>query len=226
MDEKEESYSLSALVKYSYGNCTNLMVGIDGYDHAKGERPNILSVHCAHGRNLANGINVYGAVIAGYLLKEKQLKYQRTVLAGRNSFFDVMLEYNIDKIEQSISDVSMSTENPSVNFKKTIGLAIVTNLSPHFTVGGDTEFKINDHLLTNRLFTNFQLSNETILKTKWEDTDKSVTLSLSHCFRGLLTLGMTGKFNMVKNDNDSCKCLLPKIRSKLGFSLEILDSFI
>lgn len=218
-DEKAPNSSLSALLKYDYNNNTNVMAGIESYDHAKESKPNTIVAHIAHGRNLLNGVNVYGAFISAYLLQEKHFKYQNLFIAGRNRFCDVILEFNSEKS-------AIQSNSELIEYDKTLGLKIATTLSPSLTVGGDTEFMINNNKLTNRLFTNFQLNKTTSLKSKWEDKDKSVTLSLNHCFQDILSLGMTGKFNMIKNENKSCKCPMPKIQSKLGFSLEINDSLI
>ena len=59
---------------------------------------------------------------------------------------------------------------------------------------------------------------------KWDDKDKSIMFKMNHNFRGLLKLGITGKFTPVEGDKKEGRFFkIPPFKTKTGISIDISE---
>ena len=62
---------------------------------------------------------------------------------------------------------------------------------------------------------------------KWDDKDKSIMFKMNHDFRGLLKLGIVGKFTPVEGDNKGKSfCKIPSFSTRTGISIDISEPLI
>lgn len=225
--EDNMSYNLKTHLRYHFSNHTMLSAGIEEFEHTKESKPNYVSFCLLHGHGLENGLKFYGGLYTGYLIQEKMIKFQQLMISFKNSSFNSLLNFTMNNNRSNQSSLPDKDSNEkATGFDKSLSLKIHNKLSDNITIGGDIDFNINSYSLSNRLFTNYQLNQDTLLKSKWEDNDRSVTLTMNHNFRGLLRFGVSGKYILVRHDPNKCKFPMPLIKTKYGLYLEVNETLI
>ena len=75
-----------------------------------------------------------------------------------------------------------------------------------------------------QLFTKYIIDQFTDFMGKWDDKDKSIMFKMNHNFRGLLKLGITGKFTPVEGDKKEGRFFkIPPFKTKTGISIDISE---
>ena len=78
-----------------------------------------------------------------------------------------------------------------------------------------------------QLFTKYIIDQFTDFIGKWDDKDKSIMFKINHDFRGLLKLGITGKFTSIGGDKNEGRFLkIPTLSKKAGISIDISEPLI
>lgn len=216
-NEDEMSADLKAHLRYHYKANSLISVGIEDYKHGKGKIPNQLSLYALQSYKKDNAMNIFGGFYSSYLLKERYLNFHKFLLSYSNRKFNSLLSFNLTK------DNDKETKTP---FTKNISLKVFNSVSDKVILGGDIDCNITKNIITRRLFVNYALDENTFLKSKWEDSDKSFTLTLHQSFRDLIKFSLSGKFNFVRNDYDKSHCSIPRLKSKFGMSIELNQAII
>ena len=214
----EKLTELPSEIKLNYSNENKNTLGglcFEKFDPIKSIIPEILSLYFIKKGILLNK-NVYGGIYSGFSLHKKYFKYNKFYFGcdGEKirTIIDLIIEKNKDERQND----------------KTISVRSDVKLSKTLIVGGDTQYKTNEKKLNTRLFFNYNPTFDTKIKGKWENKDKSISLNIVHSFRGLLKLGITGKFTTIpKEESEKISSFsIPLFKSKFGFNVDIDEIFV
>ena len=212
-NNSEKITQLPSEIKLNYSNeKNNILTGLcfEKYDPYNNIIPEIFSLYYIKKGILLNK-NVYGGIYSGFSLHKKFFKY--------NKFF---FGCNGEKIRTIVDFIIEKNKDESQN-DKIISVKSDVKLNPMLFAGGDTQYKTNENKLNTRLFFNYNTHFDSKIKGKWEDKDKSVSLNIVHSFRGLIKLGITGKFTTIplKESEKTSSFSIPCFKSKFGFNIDI-----
>ena len=210
----EKLTSLPSEFKFNYSNENkNTLVGLnfEENDLVKSLCPQIVSFYLIKKGEFFTK-NVFGGFYSGISIPKKYFKYNKI-------FFGV----NGEKLG-SIIDCEIIKNKDDRKNDKIITFRSDVKLNSKLIVGGDTQYKTEEKKLDTRLFFNFNQDFDTVFKGKWEDKDKSVSLNVVHTFRGLIKLGVTGKFITVQNEENEKNSFLPCFKTKIGVHLDINET--
>ena len=217
-NNSEKITQLPSEIKLNYSNeKNNILTGLcfEKYDPYNNIIPEIFSLYYIKKGILLNK-NVYGGIYSGFSLHKKFFKY--------NKFF---FGCNGEKIKTIVDFIIEKNKDESQN-DKTISVKSDVKLSKTLIVGGDTQYKTDENKLNTRLFFNYNTHFDSKIKGKWEDKDKSVSLNIVHSFRGLIKLGITGKFTTIplKESEKTSSFSIPCFKPKFGFNIDIDEIFV
>lgn len=231
--EKVSNWPISATLRYHLGNHTLISAGVDDLDFTKEKYSGMIKAYALHGKALDNGLKLYGGVCGGYSLLDKICKFTNFVLSLKNGTLNALLNMSFIKKKEP----NIYIPNPSEaeikksysylkDYDKVISVKADNKITQKLTLGGDTEFNITNNEVKSRFFALYDIEPDTVVKAKWEDKDKSVTMTVNHNFRGLLNLAVTGKFSVVKKSDSAVQSKLIPFTSKLGMSIEVNETLI
>ena len=231
--EKVSNWPISATLRYHLGNHTLISAGVEDLDFTKEKYGGMIKAYALHGKALDNGIKLYGGVCGGYSLLDKMCKFTNFVLSLKNGTFNSLLNMSfIKKKDPNLCNPSSSEEQTKKgccclkDCDKVISVKADNKITQKLTLGGDTEFNITNKEVKSRFFALYDIEPDTAVKARWEDKDKSVTMTVNHNFRGLLNFAVTGKFSAVKKSDFAIQSKLIPFTSKLGMSIEVNETLI
>ena len=171
---------------YQFKNHTCFNLSLDEFDlKTKNKSLDNISFYFLRGIQLNDGMIVYGGLNCGVSILNKIIKYHNYSLIFKNNFFNLLFNLNLKKNKDNIKKID-----------KDLNLNFDMKINNKITIGGDTNLDgINENGINTRLFCNYNISPETLIKSKWENKDKSFSFCLLHDFRGILKFGITGKVN-------------------------------
>ena len=214
----EKLTELPSEIKFNYSNENENSLGglcFEKYDPLKTIIPEIISLYYIKKGILFNK-NVYGGVYSGFSIHKKHFKYNKIYCGCDGEKIRTIIDFIIEKNKDERQN------------DKIISVRSDVKLSNTLIVGGDTQYKTDEKKLNTRLFFNYNPTFDTKIKGKWEDKDKSVSINIVKSFRGLLKLGITGKFTTISKEESekSSSFSIPCFKSKFGFNIDIDEAFI
>ena len=214
----EKLTELPSEIKFNYSNENENSLGglcFEKYDPLKTIIPEIISLYYIKKGILFNK-NVYGGVYSGFSIHKKHFKYNKIYCGCDGEKIRTIIDFIIEKNKDERQN------------DKIISVRSDVKLSNTLIVGGDTQYKTHEKKLNTRLFFNYNPTFDTKIKGKWEDKDKSVSINIVKSFRGLLKLGITGKFTTISKEESekSSSFSIPCFKSKFGFNIDIDEAFI
>ena len=171
---------------YQFKNHTCFNLSLDEYDLKSKEKSiDNFSFYFLRGIQLNDGMIVYGGLNCGISILKKIIKYHKFSLIFKNNFFNLLFNLNLKKNKDNIKKID-----------KDLNLNFDMKINNKITIGGDTNLDgKNENGINTRLFCNYNISPETLIKSKWENKDKSFSFCLLHDFRGILKFGISTKIN-------------------------------
>ena len=214
----EKLTELPSEIKFNYSNENENSLGglcFEKYDPLKTIIPEIISLYYIKKGILFNK-NVYGGVYSGFSIHKKHFKYNKIYCGCDGEKIRTIIDFIIEKNKDERQN------------DKIISVRSDVKLSNTLIVGGDTQYKTDEKKLNTRLFFNYNPTFDTKIKGKWEDKDKSVSINIVKSFRGLLKLGITGKFTTISKEESekSSSFSIPCFKSKFGFNIDIDEAFV
>ena len=212
-NNSEKLTELPSEIKFNYSNENKNTLGglcFEKFDPFKTIIPEIISLYYIKKGILYNK-NVYGGIYSGFSIHKKFFKYNKIYCGCDGEKIRTIIDFIIEKNKDERQN------------DKTVTLRSDVKLNSTLIAGGDTQYKSDENKLNTRLFFNYNPNFDTHIKGKWENKDKSVSLNIVHSFRGLLKLGVTGKFTTIsKEDSEkSSSFSIPCFKSKFGFNIDI-----
>ncbi len=210
----EKLTSLPSNFTFNYSNENkNTLAGLnfEENDFVKSFYPQIVSFYFIRKGEFFKK-NISGGFYSGFSIPKKYFKY--------NKFF---LGVNGEKLG-SVIDVEIVKNKDERKNDKIITFRSDVKLKSKLTVGGESLYKTEEKHLNNKLFFNFNQNFDTVFKGKWEDKDNSVSLNVVQTFRGLIKLGITGKFITIQNEESEKNNILPLFKTKIGVHLDINET--
>ena len=212
-NNSEKLTELPSEITFNYSNDNKNTLGglcFEKFDPLKTIIPEIISLYYIKKGILYNK-NVYGGIYSGFSIHKKFFKYNKIYCGCDGEKIRTIIDFIIEKNKDERQN------------DKTVALRSDVKLNSTLIVGGDTQYKSDEKKLNTRLFFNYNPNFDTHIKGKWENNDKSVSLNIVHSFRGLLKLGVTGKFTTIsKEDSEkSSSFSIPCFKSKFGFNIDI-----
>ena len=211
-DEKKKNTPSEFYIHFDLNNSKSFTgLNLLEYNIRKSIIPNVFALYYIQNQILYEKNITYG-IFSGYSIPKKSFKFHKLLLGLKGEKVNTIFDISFDK---NLKD--------ETKFDKIIKLRSFVDLNTLFKLGGDTEYNTNLEMFNSRLLFTYNPKKNTVIKGKYEKNDSLITLCISHQFRGLLKLGITGKFNFI--DNDSL-FKIPKFKSKYGYSIEINDTVI
>jgi len=197
-NNENEKFLINPKLLYQYKNHTCLNIGIENYDiKDKNKSIDNLTFYFLRGIQLNDGMIVYGGFNAGFSILKKIIKFHKYSLVFKNNFFNLLFNLNLKKNKDDIKKID-----------KDLNLNFDMKINNKFSIGGDTNFDGIGNGINTRLFCNYNITPETLIKSKWENKDKNFSFCLLHDFRGLIKFGITGKINS-------------NFKTKFGFNVDV-----
>ena len=217
-NNSEKITELPSEIKLNYSNANkNTLAGLcfEKYDPYNNIIPEIFSLYYIKKGILLNK-NVYGGIYSGFSLHKKFFKYNKFFFGCNGEKIRTILDFIIEKNKDESQNDKIISVKSDVKLSKTL------------IVGGDTQYKTDENKLNTRLFFNYNTHFDSKIKGKWEDKDKSVSLNIVHSFRGLIKLGITGKFTTIplKESEKTSSFSIPCFKPKFGFNIDIDEIFV
>ena len=211
--EKIASTPVNVMAKYNFKNYLTLQLGIKDYNLIKEKIPTSLSAGIYKPLNLWGNNKLGAGIFMNYSLNEKLLK-------KCNFTFDISNTYL-----KTIVNLSNSKKNKSSQGEKNLKINGEIKVSDKLTMGTEVNYNNTGSKGTKiQLFTKYALDQFTDFMGKWDDKDKSIMFKMNHNFRGILKLGITGKFTPVEGDKKEGRFFkIPPFKTKTGISIDISE---
>ena len=225
-NDKLSSFPISYNIRYLIHNSTLFSLGIEDYDYTKNKIGGILKLYGLHGKQLENGIKLFGGLCLGYNIKDKQTKNINCVLSlANNDKLKTIIDYDMKLSNKPSNQNNVHIKDFILNSEKVINIKTNNKINNDLLLGLHSIFGITSNTLKNIVYMNYKIDPFTNMKAKWEDNDKSITLMLNQKFIDIMSITVSSKITPIQTDNKrQCvslphKWLIP-YKAKLGVSLE------
>ena len=211
--EKTTSTPINVMAKYNFKNNLILQLGIIDYNLIKEKIPTNFCAGIYKPLNLWGNNKLGAGIFMNYSLNEKLFK-------KFNFAFDISNTYL-----KTIVNFSNSKKNKSSQAEKNLKINGEIKVSDKLTMGTEVNYNNTGSKGTKiQLFTKYAFDQFTDFFGKWDDKDKSIMFKMNHNFRGLLKLGITGKFTPVEGDKNEGRFFkIPPFKTKTGISIDISE---
>ena len=211
--EKTTSTPINVMAKYNFKNNLILQLGIIDYNLIKEKIPTNFCAGIYKPLNLWGNNKLGAGIFMNYSLNEKLFK-------KFNFAFDISNTYL-----KTIVNFSNSKKNKSSQAEKNLKINGEIKVSDKLTMGTEVIYNNTGSKGTKiQLFTKYAIDQFTDFFGKWDDKDKSIMFRMNHNFRGLLKLGITGKFTPVEGDKKEGRFFkIPPFKTKTGISIDISE---
>ena len=213
----------SLACRYHYKNSSVFSLGINDYDHSKGSLNGILNLYGLHGKQLENGLRLYGGLCLGFKLKDKVTpNFMNCVLSLKNETFNTLIDYEMknekNEMEKSgIYDIVKGCE-------KIVNVKSDCKINDKLSIGGHTGLNVTKGVIKNVFFANYDIDKEMVVKGKWEDVDKSVTVTFYQKVANLVGIAVSGRVCPIKKEGG--KGMFVPFKTKIGVSLDFNGSLL
>ena len=211
--EKTTSTPINVMAKYNFNNNLILQLGIIDYNLIKEKIPSNFCAGIYKPLNLWGNNKLGAGIFMNYSLNEKLFK-------KFNFAFDISNTYL-----KTIVNFSNSKKNKSSQAEKNLKINGEIKVSDKLTMGTEVNYNNTGSKGTKiQLFTKYAIDQFTDFFGKWDDKDKSIMFKMNHNFRGLLKLGIIGKFTPVESDKKEGRFFkIPPFKTKTGISIDISE---
>ena len=211
--EKTTSTPVNVMAKYNLKNNLTLQLGIKDYNLIKEKIPNQLCSGIYKPFNLWGNNKLGAGIFMNYSLNEKYFKKFNFAVDMSNTYLKTIINFsNIKK-------------NKSSQVEKNLKINGEIKVSDNLTMGTEINYNNTGSKGTKiQLFTKYIIDQFTDFMGKWDDKDKSIMFKMNHDFRGLLKLGIAGKFTPVEGDKKEGRFFkIPPFKTKTGISIDISE---
>jgi hypothetical protein len=214
--EKTTSTPIDIIAKYNFKNNLALQLGIKDYNLIKEKIPTKFCAGISKSFNLWGNNKLNTGILMNYSLNEQFLKNCNFNFDISNTYLKTMLNWNFNRKNKS----SQGEKNLKINGE--------IKVSDKLSMGTEINYSNTENRGTKiQLFTKYIIDQFTDFMGKWDDKDKSIMFKMNHDFRGLLKLGIVGKFTPVEGDNKGKSfCKIPSFSTRTGISIDISEPLI
>ncbi len=214
--EKVSTIPVNFIAKYKFNNNFSVQFGIKDYDTKKEKYLPTICTGFSKPFQLWGNNRLFMGFLMNYCLKDKFFRSNTLGINFRNSFFNSSLSCSFNK------------KNKSSNCEKFYIFKGLVNLSNNLSLGTEINYNTEDKKGTKlQIFSNYIIDQFTKFKTEWDDKDKSISANMTHDFRGIAKLGITGKFTPVEAEKKETRTSkIPAFKSKVGFSVDIAEPIL
>ena len=214
--KKTTSTPTDIIAKYNFKNNLALQLGIKEFNLIKEKIPTKFLAGVSKPFNLWGNNKLNTSILMNYSLSEKFFKNVKVCFDISNPYLKTMLNWSTSKKNKS----SISEKNLKINGEIKVSDRINLGTEINYNNMGPRGTKI-------QLFTKYIIDQFTDFMGKWDDNDKSIMFKMNHDFRGLIKLGITGKFTPVNGEKNEGKFFkMPSFSTKTGISIDISESVI
>jgi len=203
------------IAKYTSKNNLTLQLGIKDYNLIKEKIPTKIFAGISKPFNLWGNNKLNTSIFMNYSLNEKFFKNMKICFDISNPYLKTMLNWSTNKKNKS----SLSEKKLKLNGEIKVSDKLNLGTEINYNSMGPRGTKI-------QLFTKYIIDQFTDLMGKWDDKDKSIMFKVNHDFRGLIKLGITGKFTPVNGDKKEGFFKIPSFSTKTGISIDISEPVI
>ena len=211
--EKTTSTPINVMAKYNFNNNLILQLGIIDYNLIKEKIPTNFCAGIYKPLNLWGNNKLGAGIFMNYSLNEKLFKKFNFAFDISNTYLKTIVNFSNIKKNKS----SQAEKNLKINGEIKVSDKLTMGTEVNYNNTGSKGTKI-------QLFTKYAIDQFTDFFGKWDDKDKSVMFRMNHNFRGLLKLGITGKFTPVEGDKKEGRFFkIPPFKTKTGISIDISE---
>ena len=211
--EKTTSTPINVMAKYNFNNNLILQLGIIDYNLIKEKIPSNFCAGIYKPLNLWGNNKLGAGIFMNYSLNEKLFKKFNFAFDISNTYLKTIVNFSNIKKNKS----SQAEKNLKINGEIKVSDKLTMGTEVNYNNTGSKGTKI-------QLFTKYAIDQFTDFFGKWDDKDKSIMFRMNHNFRGLLKLGITGKFTPVEGDKKEGRFFkIPPFKTKTGISIDISE---
>lgn len=180
-------------VRVHHKNDAIVSLGVEDYDITKSGAPDVLSALALYGGDVTNEVRAFGGIYSGFKLSTSTLLFHKYLLGIKHKDVTGYLELAAGDVEMKLIDKITKHVTFKKEWQNDMTLRLMGTPSSTFRVGGDLAYNFQSTALNTRLYAHYDIDKDTFFKARWTHKDETLTLSLNHNFRGLITFGVTGK---------------------------------
>ena len=211
--EKTTSTPINVMAKYNFKNNLILQLGIIDYNLIKEKIPSNFCAGIYKPLNLWGNNKLGAGIFMNYSLNEKLFKKFNFAFDISNTYLKTIVNFSNIKKNKS----SQAEKNLKINGEIKVSDKLTMGTEVNYNNTGSKGTKI-------QLFTKYAIDQFTDFFGKWDDKDKSIMFKMNHNFRGLLKLGIIGKFTPVEGDKKEGRFFkIPPFKTKTGISIDISE---
>jgi len=179
-------------------------VGVENLDVFNSKKPEVLSAWGLFGGEVQPGFKTYAGVYSGFGLGPNAFTFHKFLVSLKHKDLTSFVEFGLNRnVTTKVNEDK--TETQVVSFAKTLNFRFDGNVCKDLKVGGDAALNLETQSVDAKLFGEYNLRDGTLVKFKVQN-DNSVTLGLTHNYRGLVNFGFVSRVFILFNFSvQSCK---------------------
>ena len=218
-------------VRLHHEDNTIFSVGIEKFDFFSGKNPDVISASGLFGKEVNSTYKAYGGLYSGFGISAKAVLFHKFLLAIKNKDYSANVEFGINRAVEKKKNEETKEETESVKYVKNAIVRFDANVNKSLKVGGDLAINMETSALDAKMFGQYAIDKDTFVKVKVQN-DHSVTVGLTHNYRGLINFGFVSKFNLVhgvaakEKDNVKIAATHSHFKTKFGILAELSETLI
>lgn len=199
--------------------------GFESFDPLRGcPVPNVFSAWGLAGGKLQNNFKSFGGFYTGYQLSSKAFLFQKFLFGLKHKDVTGYFEFSFDRVTKKIKNTE-GVEIDTVSQEKSLNFRVNGNCCKDVKLGGDLAYNLDTEKIETKLFGEYAIDKNTFVKAKVQN-DNSLTVGLTHNYRGLVNFGFTSRFELAKpkTKEGETASSLKSIKTKFGLFIELNET--
>lgn len=163
-------------------------IGVEGWNPLKSTAPNVISASALIGKQV-EGWRPYVGVSTAFKISSSSLSFHRYLIGLKQRQYTAYLEFNVDSKVRDVKNEKTGIITKEDYWGKAVNVVCDWRVNPDLKVAKDLKWNVDTGALAYGCVAEYRLDADTFVKGKFS-SDNSVTLSLTHNYRGLLNFGV------------------------------------
>ena len=218
-------------VRFHHEDNKIFSVGVEKFDFFSGKNPDVISASGLFGKEINPTYKAYGGLYSGFGVSAKAALFHKLLFALKSKDFSANVEFGINRAVEKKKNEETKEETESVKYVKNAIVRFDGNANKSLKIGGDLAVNLETSAVDVKVFGQYAVDKDTFVKVKVQN-DNSVTVGLTHNYRGLINFGFVSKFDFVEGvaakekDNVKTPATNSHIKTKFGILAELSETLI
>jgi hypothetical protein len=194
LDQNETKRALPTKLHLRFHHENNKIIGlgVEEWDVINRSSPDVLSAYGLLGGDIQNGWRGFGGVQAAYKISNSNIIYHKYLLGIKNKITQGQFEFSSNRVTPKRGETKEEDK-----WSNNINLIVDHKYSDKLKLSKDLKFNLDDSKVDVQIGGEYKIDNGTFLKAKVAN-DQSLSLSLTHNYRGLINFGFAARVILIK----------------------------